>query len=277
MANEVNRSVDAWLESIMRTTLRLSAPNILQLYITDENSDTRKTFLEQKEALSPEFLEKVLEDFTARFLLGEGRGMLRTEYAKHQGRNEYLPEISKILSSGSVQAKAPFAHRMSPEQKPPRTKETLGDMNRGFADLWGKIRMAQSSKTSTGARIGVGPRTQVMSLKMSPYMRVGGSDFTTSPRNTLFYGVEFGTGIEENVGPGWVRRDGEFKETDTSVAPPGAWWLRNRHGTGGGMLFLGQKGFHFLYDERTRRPREEYIHHIRKELPTFLKRMIERL
>jgi hypothetical protein len=87
---------------------------------------------------------------------------------------------------------------------------------------------------------------------------------TQSPVNSLFLATEFGTGIQKNVGPfvrGPNKTDARTKEKD------GSWWFGEKRGEG--MHMFGQKGFHFLYSQNSRKPHTGYIKFFRQEFPRF--------
>ena len=89
--------------------------------------------------------------------------------------------------------------------------------------------------------------------------------------NTWFYNVEFGTGRQENVGGmQWVRRQGISKDESGD----GSWWVNRGQSTQKGMKLTGQKGFHFLFEERTRKPRKFYEELIERRFPEFLDQYI---
>lgn len=147
------------------------------------------------------------------------------------------------------------------------TKEEKVVMGQGFAALWQAI-AADPVFTVEGsfvvAKIGRG--STIMNLRLSDYMKLTGSmNKLDKTLNSLFLAVEYGTGVEENVGknPAHVRRSGRSKHTDGS----GKWWLESRYGK---SLFIGQRGFHFLHDARTRAPSIEYADNVRDNLPAFL-------
>lgn len=164
---------------------------------------------------------------------------------------------------------------------------STGDMMQGFQVL----RSALSKRRVAGGKGvvhgGIGPRAQVMRLKLSPYMPVGAAGGAGSKLNSLFYGVEFGTGIAANVGgaqnvrystsiPYKVHGPGSLPgqpEQNTNPRTRGAWWFGGS-GSQDGYKVYGQKGFHFLYDARSRTPVKAHEDFIRRTLPAFFARRL---
>jgi len=138
----------------------------------------------------------------------------------------------------------------------------------------------------------VGPGEKVLGHKLNTYMPFydASEKATKLDLNSLFAAVEYGTGVAANVGgPQWVNREGPTKRWrerfDAAIRPevgawalgriertqvaPGRWRSRRK-----GVLFRGQKGFHFLYDERTRKPRALYEERFKKEFPSYLQKAL---
>lgn len=148
----------------------------------------------------------------------------------------------------------------------------LKRMRKGFSRLWGEFTHAMTFATENGVGVGLGSRAEIESIPLYKYMPYGYYRPPLSQANSLFHAIEFGTGISENVGGDqYVVSEGPTKEY-----PPGAW--RYGPATGGGPLHLGQKGFHFLYDARNRRPRQEYFDFVGREFGPFAtKHLLKRL
>lgn len=133
-------------------------------------------------------------------------------------------------------------------------REIAQDMRAGFQAIWKLMTTTRKFSSGGAAGAGIGPKDQLLGLQLRKYMgRPGG---TKSPLNSLFYAIEFGTGIAKYVGgPQYVNYDGEYKLDAPN--PAGSWrWYDTK--TDEPFYFKGQQGLHFLYDERTRNPREEH-------------------
>jgi hypothetical protein len=217
------------------------------------------------------FLADVLLEFVQQEITGP-EGELTAEFRNRQmAGSEYYPKWLTSSAGGRASSAARFGVRNGAVHYPLRTYDgikVLAGMQQGFSDLLGAVqRTLPPTVHGRTLTVGVGPTSGVFGLKLSPYMQMQGSPTTASPLNSLFQAVEYGTGVEDNVGPGWVRASGPTK----AKTPRGSWWL-GRQGTG--MLFTGQKGFHFLYDARTRQPLQIYGQIFRRRFPDFLRRAL---
>lgn len=152
----------------------------------------------------------------------------------------------------------------------PKVAETR--IRAGFDALMKEIMATELTLDSNTVMLGMGPMKQVLALKMNSYMPIPGSNRTHKELNTWFYGVEYGTGIAENVGGGkWVRTQGPTKDRD----PLGSWWVGPKAGTG--AHFIGQKGMNIFYNRSDRLPKSVWVHLIAEEWPKFInKYLLER-
>lgn len=149
------------------------------------------------------------------------------------------------------------------ESKAEAGKEAKSDtrkhMLKGFDDLFQKIILRNIEMDNDKAFVGMGPMPQILQLQLSKYMPIKKAQ-ANSELNSLFYGVEFGTGLAENVGGNkWVRKDGRSKHESGD----GSWYFA-------GLRQAGQKGFHFLHNAQTREPRQKWLYWIHKNFPKFL-------
>lgn len=237
-----------WLNSIQTAVSNVQLQGKLKVSpFTD-----KKRFLS---LISPEVMEDVFSGYVNDVFLPA----VHTEYMLRASRpREYSPFIEE--GSAGFDIHDTSATPRNPDwQVMPRNR-----MPEGFRELWNRISKTQRLKLGGGKiGIGIGPSSTVTSLSMNAYMPHAGGMQTQSKYNVLFFGVEFGTGTVDNVGgPAFLRLDGPTKERD------GSWWLGDK--VGQGAHFKGQKGFHFLFEERTRRPREYYAHLLDRTLPSYV-------
>jgi hypothetical protein len=146
--------------------------------------------------------------------------------------------------------------------------KVAGGMRTGFSDLWGAISRSSVGKQGKQFRAKIGPGPLLESLRLSRYMNIPGGVTAHTRLNSLFYAVEYGTGIAANVGSSHVRLDGPTKDESGD----GSWWLGPD--VGRGLHIYGQKGFHFLYDEQSRAPRDLYEKAIKAWFPDILRQVI---
>lgn len=257
-----------------------------------------------------DLLQNLLQKFTNEQFMG----LLKKEYSERaDAGEEYWPHyLSKYYSfernlpvitgdgtqeSGSVDDDLQTEFGAAYGRDSPITKRVVRverervNMSRGFSALWNAIAAApQVSKTSTGGVVAhIGNMNSIMGLKLTEYMGQQGWQTTNSPLNSLFKAIEFGTGVAENVGAGFVRTEGDSKDRSGQY-PAGSWWFYNpkdedaankylREKTGSseiGALFTGQKGFHFLTDAR-RQPREIYRKYFIDKFPLIIRKALRDL
>lgn len=142
------------------------------------------------------------------------------------------------------------------------------NMREGFSELFSALTTKVTIRDLPG--FAIGPMGQVLNLQLSEYMpHIQGSPSTRSQLNTLFYAVEFGTGVfagwddGKPGNPSFIRLEGPTKSREY----PGAWWFPS---AGQGILWAGQQGFHFLFDPRTREPRQYWADFLQRTLPNFI-------
>lgn len=144
----------------------------------------------------------------------------------------------------------------------------IHNLAQGFVDLFEQITKKRVFVDERAVRVGIGPMRDVLRLRLNEYMPTFGGKGTNSEWNTLFYAVEYGTGVRENVGGGkWVRKEGPTK----AASPPGSWWLGE---PGEGAHFVGQKGFHLFYEEETRYRNRQLQDEIKRRWVRFVSEYI---
>jgi hypothetical protein len=231
-----------------------------------------------------EWLKKVLLKFVQRELLGT-EGLLYEEYNKHTKGFQNWPQYLQRAQEGGKRTRR-FAGKfeVADSQYHDETDQNITtrkfipkteSMDRGFAALWDVLKQPVFQMRGSQAIVGIGARDPVMGLRLSEYMGTQGSPFqTVSPYNSLFMAIEYGTGVAKNVGSdGFVRRAGPTKLRNSKFA--GAWFFQDpEHPRGTGALFLGQRGFHFLYDARSRKPRSLYEKRVKERFPQYLQNAI---
>lgn len=149
-----------------------------------------------------------------------------------------------------------------------------------FDALLEALRTSVSRTSSSGATVELGPYEALLSLKMSDFMPTPGH--TTSPYNTLFYGVEYGTGAlagSENGAPGdpsFIRgpEDDPRGTKDTRPEFRGTWWLQAPNQTYG-LHMKGQAGVHFLFDAHTRQPKARWVEFVDRTFLPFARAYVE--
>jgi hypothetical protein len=267
-------STKPWLDGI-EAALRATQSNqglVLTLTFNDVKLEEMFSELTSGE-LHAELLHKFVNSMFAK--------QVKQQYQMRLSHSvEYLPERTFYGESGEhykqympiISEGGPFGPRSDDNYsrfrmrggKREASRDHYATMRKGWSELWESLSKVTSPRRSgSEISVGMGPYQEVMRHRLSRYMPVSGSTSARGEPNTLFKAVEFGTGIAENVGgPQWVRHEGETKEDD------GSWWLGPSVGMG--AHFMGQKGFHFLYDERTRRPKEFYYKYIYEKFPEFV-------
>lgn len=140
----------------------------------------------------------------------------------------------------------------------------------GYKDLLKELEHAQVEVANSTAIVGIGPMQKILQLRLNRYMPSSGSKRTNSSLNSLYYAVEFGTGIAANTG-GHVRTEGDTK--DDSGRYPGSWWLGAK---GLGAHFVGQKAAGIFHDPATRLPKFFWKDLIYKEWPKFLHQRLQK-
>lgn len=216
-----------------------------------------------------ELYKKALGAFIREEMLGVG-GLLYNQY-HDRNMEEYYPVASNLNTVELREATFPDEESEGKMRRSDRKSysRTLPGMQAGIEALWEAIATPTApSINGEAVTMGLGPGPQIMSLKLPDYMRMQGSKTTQSEYTSLFFAVEYGTGIAQNVGGGqFVRTEGETKESD------GSWWLGPERHTG--LHFEGQRGFHFLYDEHTRVPREIYAERVKEKLAEYIRASLE--
>lgn len=269
MAEIDTTGIEEWLDSIQRSVGTTQIVTHISLVPkTKQGANYLKRIRSQEEELAD-----ILKDFIALYIVGE-KGILKQQFdqRRQQGQKYYLYYLDK-----DDQRRTP-GYKHDTDAEGDEDADEMGfdygdlpvsgsgastrSLSAGFADLWAELKRPQAiTIDGHSVRGGVGSIPRLVSMPLSKYTGGGGK----SKYNSLFYAVEYGTGIEENVGaPGFVRRNlgvpGKrgWKEAD------GSWWFAKSH-------YIGQRGFHFLYDERTRHPIGLYEEFIQKQLPIFVK------
>ena len=268
----MNISTKPWLDSINSALQATQSRQGLVLKFTFDDVKLQSMF---EEITSGDLHAELLHEFVSKMFRSEVEKQykLRTSRAlehlpertfegvRDEGYKQYMPIIMR--GNGSyLDGDTPFDRMARQGSKRPDT-DHYGKMRRGWDKLWGDIGTVMAPKRSgDDISVGMGPYQAVMAHRLSHYMPVQGAKNAREP-NTLFKAVEFGTGVAENVGGAqWVRKDGPTKESD------GSWWLGPTKQQG--AHFFGQKGFHFLYEERTRKPKEFYYKFIYEKFPEFV-------
>lgn len=148
------------------------------------------------------------------------------------------------------------------------TSRHKANWKRGFEDLFKNLTKVGVLSDKKG--VGIGPATLVLSQKLHSYSVVRAKASGRTRYNSFFYAAEYGTGIAENVGGDqWVNRDPETKEDD------GRWYFTDALGRG--ARFRGQGGLHFLFESRSRQPRELYYDKMAELLPTYLDKYLNKV
>lgn len=206
----------------------------------------------------PTKMEAWLREFVVRQMLNRQEGVIGQYFNKMAKDKDYWPTF--------VRKDGPEVYRVG------TGKRAKVNMEQGFDTLWNVFsNEPEVSRQGSRIEVGVGRRSQVEALRLNAYMGTSGSMFTHSRLNSLFKAVEFGTGIAQNVGAAWVNLEGDTKDKDV----PGAWWFGSRSNRtydedNRGVLMLGQKAMHFLYDERREKPRQEYLDFFHRHFPRFV-------
>lgn len=151
------------------------------------------------------------------------------------------------------------------------------DMKRGFDKLYSALTTKVTVGKAGAPGVGIGPMSQVMELKLSRFMpHAKGSTDASSDLNSLFYAIEYGTGMlagwdEGRPGnPSFIRTEGETKDPRPRFR--GSWWLGPQPGMG--IHWKGQQGAHFLFDARTRDPSVRWRDFLQQTLPKFVKQRL---
>lgn len=274
------RRSDLWSRSI-RSALNQKA---LPVSVRIEQSDTVTAAELAKFASDADFVSKTLALFRQRYLLGL---TTQAEYSFKRQFNLRANDIKKyapkILNTRKVRLVQGVSDAMLDKAGQTGTlggpAETDYGMSVGFRALWEVFsKPIPIERTSRRYKMGIGRRSELNALKLSDYMGTKGTNHKRQPYNSLFKAVEFGTGIAENVGGAKYVRKGGGKGADSGrtkdPSGDGSWWLGPAAGEG--AHHAGQRGFHFLYDEQTRKPRQGYIDLVRREFPKFFASAVKR-
>lgn len=214
----------------------------------------------------PELYKRALGAFIREELLGIG-GLLYEQY-HDRPMEEYYPVVSNAHQADVPSATFPDEESEGKMRNRPARRQytrTLPGMQAGIDALWEAI-SAPTVPVVKGEAVvqGLGSGPQIMALYLPDYMQMQGSSSTNSEYTSLFLAIEYGTGVADNVGgEQFVRHEGNTAE------PDGSWWLGPQVGMG--LHFLGQRGFHFLYDEHSRMPREIYAERVKSKLAEYIR------
>lgn len=275
MAKLDTTAIDKWATSIRDNAFNWKITQTMRLVPVDASGKRVLDALSQ-----PEFFAESLKEVVQDHLLGP-EGVLNMEFHARSESMAYWPRylpkddrygealpVGLRHGTGSSGGRAKRRSEFSDVPRPVT-------MDRGFSALWSAISQKPVFRVEgTRAIAGIGPAATINSLRLSDYMGTSGrSDRVVSLLNNLFLAVEFGTGVEENVGnAAFVRHTGPTKVR--THYGPGAWVYTNKYHALQGGLFIGQKGFHFLYDARTRRPLPIYIDVIKRWLPKYIEKRL---
>jgi hypothetical protein len=220
--------------------------------------------------------QSLMDDYLSEILLPE----MARRWAEEEGDQKNYPQIitstsysdaqdraggnSGAVAEGEVKAKPRKAVNFSEETK-------RLEMQTGFRHLFGAL---TTKVPVAGIGFGLGPMNSILELKLSRYMPyTQGSTSSKSEYNTLFYAIEFGTGMlagTDNGKPGnpsYIRTSGKTK--DPRPRFKGSWWFGPRPGVG--IHWKGQQGAHFLHDARTREIRDDWKSFFETSLPAYIK------
>lgn len=256
------------LEKWERSIKEVTGKRRLTAFVELNTESNPKVIQALREMEQPEFFQRVLKRFVKRSFLGTGGILYKAYYSRAREGAAYWPHY--LTPSSSKPHVFGLARKSGYENTHPtktRYYSRVENMSSGFDALWKAISGNPQFRVEGSMAIAdIGAWDVVGRLPLNAFMGMQGSMKSRSKYNSLFYAIEFGTGIEENVGSGYVRLDGETKVPE----PPGAWWFGSPSNRSQGALFIGQKGFHFLYNERTRRPDEFYASELKRVMPTTI-------
>lgn len=268
-------AVGKWLKSIQEAKVTPTGPGSIGVrLIPMDKALSRKAIAALKET---NWLQDLLESFVKDKLVGT-EGEIRKSFNSNTNRKHHPMFVSvegeaEPVGESAFQRRAERARELEAAGLKQRRRGTFREdwinMDQGFSEVWRTFSRVTPLENSRGAGVGIGPWKQLEALPLNKYMQLSGQHRTKKKLpddtlNSLFLAVEFGTGIAENVGSNWVRTEGKSKDPSDD----GSWWLNGADGNS--VRFLGQKGFHFLYDERSRKPRHEYDAIIRTQLPLYI-------
>jgi hypothetical protein len=259
--------LNKWKESI---TMREKHVALVQTHLVATNS-IGEQFLDALK--DQDWLGKLLQQFVKEEVLGV-KGKLREEFKERESEGQkyfphYLPkeDRSRSLPAGirhprGYSGKGKNRGRLS-------NSERSVPMDRGFQALWNTINRQTYSMEGNDRVVNVGDGQAMSALPLNAYMGTSGKGrVNNSPYNKLWMAVEYGTGVASNVGGSqYVNHEGPTKLD----SPAGAWFFENKQQDNNGGLFTGQKGFHFLYDERTRKPKTLYEKYFRERFPAYIR------
>jgi hypothetical protein len=277
---------EEWKRSINAATRTHHIPLTVQLLPQD-----KLAIQSLEEIKQPDFFRPVLKTFIRQELTGR-EGLMYTEYHRRSqaAGSRYFPKWTESSTGKTPQEKGEVvgkgtkrtqAVRNQKEGAPQRRSGSVPDMRRGFDALWESIAEVRDISSGDEIRFGIGPMDEVRRHRLNEYMQTRFGGFSKNPQlNELFRAVEFGTGVEGNVGSSSFVRDfgpnAQSKYRGPKAEYRGAWWLGKDDFLGQkvGVLWTGQEGFHFLYDQRTRRMKSEYRDRIIERLPAYLRRAV---
>jgi hypothetical protein len=195
-----------------------------------------------KRLMAPGFFEGVMRRFLDNELVGPEGALYEMFHRYAANPTDYLPRLAKP---------SPLSN----------------DSAAMFPLLWSVLKETAVWSGPDKVYGGVGPLAELMALQLSPFMPILGERPTTSPLNSLFLAVEYGTGIAENVGGAqWVRHSGSTKDKSGT----GAWWWWPGGKGVHGVEYVGQKGLHFLDDARSRQPLAIYAFRLQNAFPALV-------
>lgn len=268
-------NLNDWASSIKRNAR--SAPEYGMGAKLVAQSALGNVFIEaimDKNGQQEDWFSAVLRKFVKEQITGRQGAFFKEFYSKVSQGTDYWPKY--IPKEGGMATKGAFTVdadddvlregvETSKHLSHTTKKQTLRS---GFEAIWSILRQDPVIRLEGNSVVaGIGDRQALNRLQLSTYLGGGGG----SKYNNLFLATEYGTGVADNVGSAqWVRRTGPTKAT--APYEEGSWWFSNKDAEDEeGALFLGQKGVHFLYDARRRKPLALYQKLFREKLPEYIR------
>lgn len=269
--------LDDWKSSISRNSRNTPAMGMgAKLVATSALGNVFIDAILDKNGQQEDWFGVVLRKFVTEQITGRTGAFFKQFYSKVSTGSEYWPMyIPK--EGGAPEAKGVFQVNTDDDERRASIEDSMKaahmrkqkTLRSGFDAIWSILRRDPVIRVEGNSVVaGIGDRQALNRLQLSSYTGGGGG----SKYNNLFLATEYGTGIASNVGgPEWVRRSGPTKAT--APFEEGSWWFTNKDAEDeDGSLFLGQKGVHFLYDARSRKPLALYQKLFRDELPKYIRR-----
>jgi hypothetical protein len=270
---KISNTAEEWARSIRTalSTKMVRAEQETKLTLTPTDPVTASEII--RFAADPAFVTETIKSFLDEYMLGPlgGEWSFYQQWEKRmKSEREHWLQFEKRVAlsraSNDVDKRNKKDSSRNQQKRENREKQEA-PTTRGFKEVWSTFSQSRVREQSGLYRFGIGPLGELMKLRSSAYSPFRSKN--VSELDSLFLSTEFGTGIAANVGsPRFVRKEGKSKYEQDGERD-GSWWLTSPNNVGDGTRVLGQKGFHFLYDARTREPHGGYMEYFRMEFPKY--------